>query len=92
MLELYVRVLNLFLLHYTLSRERCATNQKINFSKKKLYCSLLTDYGTGRGQHTPNKALDRYFLRSNPDYDDFNGYRKRAQFRKRGMTRVYVGR
>lgn len=50
---------------------------------KNIYCSLLTDYGIERGQHTSNKALARYLSRSNPDYDDYLA--KRAMFRKRGM-------
>lgn len=49
-----------------------------------MYCSLLTDYGVGRGQHTPNNALEQYFSRTSPDYDDYFGYRKRAMFGKRG--------
>lgn len=47
-----------------------------------MYCSFLTDYGLERGQHGSNKA--RYLSRSNPDYDDFLAFRKRALFRKRG--------
>lgn len=42
-----------------------------------------------RGQHSPSNALERYFSRSNPDYDDYYGYRKRALLRKRGIFIFY---
>lgn len=57
-----------------------------------MYCPLLTDYGAGRGQHNPpNNALERYFSRASPDYDDYLGYRKRALFRKRGKIKKSWG-
>ena len=51
-------------------------------------CPLLTDYGGGRGQHITKNALERYFSRTSPDYDDYFGYRKRTLFRKRGKIKI----